>query len=409
MDNGFEILNSFISEPKGKKEILLLWFGKAMLFSEIIGQKEAKAKLVSLVKDNRLPHALMLHGPAGTGKLALAVALAQYLSCTDRQEGDACGRCPSCIKFTRLVHPDLHFVYPIVKTGNEKDVISETKAEQWREAFLEDFYITEESWYESLGAENKQGAISVKESESIISKLNFKPYESDYRMMVIWLPEKMNPSTANKLLKLIEEPPPDTHIIMVSEHTDRIINTILSRTQLLHIPPLEAADIRDGLIGRFEADPQLAEDAARRAGGDYSMALKTFREDEHELMYFELFTTLMRLAYGRKILEINDWVEQVATIGRERQKQLMDYSLRLIRENFMLHLEHENLNYMSSKEAEFSTRFSAFIHEGNVYELVEAFNLAGNHIAANGSPRLVFLDLGISVIKLLIRKPEAAG
>jgi len=380
-----------------------------MLFKEIIGQGEVIDKLLTLVRDDRTPHALMLFGPEGTGKLALAVAMAQYLACNDRQEKDSCGICPSCIKFEKLVHPDLHFVFPVVKTGNmTAPPVSDDYAEAWRKALLNDSYLTENRWYEAIGAENKQGIINVKESESIIRKLGFKPYESDYRMVVIWLPEKMNQPAANKLLKLIEEPPEKTLILMVSEHTDKILATILSRTQLLHVPPLQRADIREGLT-RQGADPQVLEDAVLRANGNYSLALQTLRLDEIELQHFELFTEMMRLSYARDIIQLNTWVEGVAGMGRERQKQLMDYSLRLLRENFVLHLKNETLNYMSVQESDFSKKFSPFIHEGNVHDLSEAFTLAGNHIEANGNPRIILMDLSIKVIRLLMQKAPAAG
>ena len=381
-----------------------------MLFKEIIGQREVKQKLLSLVQKDRTPHALMLFGPGGTGKLPLAVAMAQYLACTNRQEDDSCGACSSCIKFGKLVHPDLHFVHPVMRTGSmSTPPISDDYAEVWREALLRDSYLTENQWYEALGAENKQGIINVKESETIIRKLGFKPYESEYRMIVIWLPEKMNQSAANKLLKLIEEPPAKTLILMVSEHTDKILPTILSRTQLLHVPPIEDAAIREGLMQIEQSDQQLVEDAVSRANGNFSMALQTLRQDEMELHHFNLFTELMRLGYARNIIEINGWVERVAGAGRERQKQMIDYSLRLLRENFILHLDNESLNYMSAKELAFSTRFSPYIHAGNVHALAEAFTLAGNHIEANGNPRIVLMDLSIGIIKLLMQKAPSAN
>ena len=379
-----------------------------MLFRDIIGQQEVKSRLRNMVAEDRVPHALMLFGPPGTGKRSLAVAMAQYLACSDRKEHDSCGVCPSCAKFSKLVHPDFHMVVPVLTTPKvSKNPSTDNYIEEWRETFLKNPYISENQWYESVGAENKQGIINVYESEAIIKKLGFKPYESEYRLMMIWLPERMNAPTANKLLKLLEEPPEKTVIFMVSESTERILPTILSRTQLLHVPPIEENLLREGLMNVQGGDPDMLEDAVRRANGNFNLALITLRKDEQELHYFELFTSLMRLAYSRSIIEINTWVEGVAGLGRERQKQLLDYSLRLLRENFMLHMNQPALNFMSRKEAGFSGKFSPFIHAGNVHELAEAFSLAGNHIEANGNPRIIFMDLSIKVIRLLMQKAEA--
>jgi DNA polymerase-3 subunit delta' len=381
-----------------------------MLFKDVIGQSEVKQRLLNLVRDNRVPHALMMYGPEGSGKLALALAMMQYISCIDRQNSDSCGVCPSCLKFSKIIHPDLHFIFPVLKTSKvSKDPVSDQFMDEWRVAFLSNPYLSENEWYEAIGAENKQGIINKEESLQILRKLGLKPYESDYRMMIIWLPEKMNQPAANKLLKVIEEPPERTFIVMVTEHTDRILPTIVSRTQLLHVPPLTDPEIREGLMSERAEDPGLVEDAIRKAGGNYKTALQTLWNDQLEVQYFDLFTTLMRLCYARNIIEVNEWVEKVAGLGRERQKQLLDYSLRLLRESFILRLEQEELNYLSGKERAFTEKFSPFIHQGNIHDIAEGFTLAANHIEANGNPRIVMMDLAIGMIKLLMIKPAQVG
>jgi len=381
-----------------------------MQFRHIIGQDAVRRKLTGMVAEDRIPHALLLFGPPGTGKRNLAVAMAQLASCGSRQAQDSCGSCPSCVKFGKLVHPDLHFVVPV--TTNQKAGSKSTTADvidTWREKLLENPYFSEKQWYEAIGAENQQGIINVHESRAVMEKLAFKPYESAYRMMIVWLPERMNRQAANKLLKLIEEPPLMTLIIMVSENTENILPTILSRTQLIHVPPLQDAIIREALLEAHGAGGNLLEDAVKRANGNFNQALSTLKEDAQEQEFFELFTGLMRLAYGRKIVEISDWVDRAATLGRERQKQLLDYSQRMLRENFMLRMDRPELNFMTSAERDFSSRFSPFIHEGNVYEMAGELSLAGNHIQANGNPRIVLMDLSIKLIRLLMRKAPEAG
>jgi DNA polymerase-3 subunit delta' len=391
--------------PKVKKKFYIYREIKQMLFKEVIGQREVKRRLLNLVLEERVPHALMFYGPEGSGKLALALAMMQFISCGNRQQGDACGVCSSCLKFNKIIHPDLHFVFPVLKTSKvTRDPVSDHFMEDWRATFLANPYLSENEWYEAIGAENKQGIINKEESLQVIRKLGLKPYESEYRMMIIWLPEKMNQPAANKLLKIVEEPPEKTVIIMVTEQTDRILPTIVSRTQLLHVPPLSEAEIREGLMAEGPADPELVEDAIKKSGGNYKTALRTLKNDQLEQQYFDLFTSLMRLCYARNIIEVNDWVEQVAGLGRERQKQLLDYSLRLLRESFILGVGSDELNYLSRKERAFAEKFSPFIHHGNIHEMAEAFDLAVSHIEANGNPRIILMDLSIGIIKMLMVK-----
>ena len=376
-----------------------------MQFKEVIGQQNINKRLIRSVKDERISHAQLFFGPHGIGKLPLAIAYAQYISCENKGEEDSCGTCPSCIKYSKLAHPDLHFVFPVVnvKQGTSKTV-SDHYIQEWRETITANAYITENQWYEVMGAENKQGFISRNESSEVLRKLSLKAYESDYKVLIIWLAEKMNPPAANSLLKLIEEPPPKTVFLLVSENTDQIIPTILSRTQMIRVGPLEADSIKEGLSEKFPQREEMILDVIKRANGDYSTALQLMEMDEQDNENFDEFVFLMRKCYGREIIEIQKWTEKMATWGRERLKLFLTYSLRMIRENFMLNLKQEELSYLTKKEAAFSQRFSSFIHSGNVFKMAEEFELAIEHIEANGYAKLVLLDLAIKNI-ILLKQP----
>ncbi len=373
-----------------------------MLFREVLGQEHVKKRLIQSVKDNRVSHAQLFFGPEGTGKLPLAIAYAQYMCCEAPSEDDACGTCPSCIKYGKLVHPDLHFVFPVVKlkkgSGN---TVSDDFISQWRETILSNPYISENRWYEVIGAENKQGLISKAESDAVLRKLSLKSFEAPYKVMIIWLAEKMNASAANTLLKLLEEPPDTTVFLLLAEHTDHILPTILSRTQMIRVGPLGEASIRKGLQERFPGDELMADDVVRRANGNYGIAIQLMEEGELDRENFDEFVFLMRKCYGREIVELHRWTEKLAGWGRERLKLFLTYALRMIRENFMLNLRQKEITYLSKKEYEFSARFSAFIHTGNVFTMASEFQRAAEHIEANGYPKLVLLDLAIKNIMLL--------
>lgn len=376
-----------------------------MQFKEVLGQQQVKDKLIRSVKEERISHAQLFFGPPGTGKLPLAISYAQYICCTDPLEEDACGVCPSCVKFAKLAHPDLHFVFPVVnlkKAGSK--TTSDDYIERWRETIIENPYISENQWYEIMGAENKQGFISRAESSTVLRKLSLKSYESEYKVLILWLAEKMNAAAANSLLKLLEEPPQKTVFLLVSENTDHILPTILSRTQMIRIPPLDPQSIHDGLQERFPGKESMTEDVIRRSNGNYSTALQLMESDELDNEHFGEFVFMMRKCYMREIIEIQKWTERIAGWGRERLKLFLAYGLRLIRENFMLNLQQQEVTYMSKKEEEFSQKFSAFIHQGNVFDMVVEFERAIDHIEANGQARIVLLDLAIKNILLLKQK-----
>jgi DNA polymerase III subunit delta' len=376
-----------------------------MLFRDVLGQEQVKKRLIQSVRDNRISHAQLFFGPGGTGKLPLAIAYAQYMCCEKPSEEDSCGSCPSCIKYSKLAHPDLHFAFPVVNTkkGAGKS-ISDHFIGQWRETITTNPYISENQWYGVIGAENKQGFISRNESNEVLRKLSLKSYEAPYKVLIIWLAEKMNASAANALLKLIEEPPDRTVFLLVAEHTDLILPTILSRTQMIRIAPLDEKAIRSGLQERFPGDEMLIEDVIRRSNGNFSTVVQLMESGEQEQEHFEEFIFLMRKCYGREIVELHRWTDKVSGWGRERLKLFLSYALRMIRENFMLNLQQKEITYLSEREADFSMRFSPFIHQGNVFTMAAEFQRAIEHIEANGYAKLVLLDLAIKNI-LLLKQP----
>ena len=373
-----------------------------MQFKEVVGHKNIKEKLIHTIKENRVSHAQLFLGPEGSGSLALAIAYAQYLSCDNKQENDSCGGCPSCLKFQKLVHPDLHFVFPVATSkAITKDPVSDDYIALWRATIIENPYFNQSKWYEIIEIENKQGIISKNESYEIIKKLNLKTFESEYKIMIIWLPEKMNAFSANKLLKLIEEPPEKTLFLLVSENSEQMLPTILSRTQLIKIPKIDNDSMRTNLCDNFELSFDEANDIVHLANGNYFEAQNLINSADEDNYNFEQFTTLMRLSYQRKIIEIVAWVDEISRLGREKQKSLLVYSIRLVRENFMLNIQRKEIVYLTKKEFGFSEKFSQFIDNDNVTQIYEAFNRAHADISMNAYNKIVFLDLALKIIKLI--------
>jgi len=385
-----------------------------MLFSEIIGQQEVKKRLIRTVVEQRIPHAQLLHGPEGIGKLGLAIAYAQYISCENRGATDSCGVCPSCVKYRKLAHPDLHFVFPVIKPAGKSSVVCDDFITDFRSMVLENLYFGINGWYAKISGDAKQGMIYGNESEEIIRKLSLKTYESEYKVMIIWLPEKMNVTCSNKLLKILEEPPAKTVFLLVSNAPDEIITTILSRTQHIHVPRLSDKEITQALQQNEDLDitPQEAINAAHIANGSYLEALAVLDEGDENKLNFERFVLVMRLAWqvGNKkdhasLKTLRKWSDDMAasSVGRERQKNFLRYSQRMTRENFIKNMQQPELNYLTSFEADFSNRFSVFIHERNVEDLMSEFSLAERHIEQNVNAKMVFFDLTLKIIMLLKR------
>lgn len=376
-----------------------------MLFREIIGQENIKRRLIQSVGKQRISHAQLFAGAEGSGNLALALAYARYVSCLNRQENDSCGQCISCKKYAKLVHPDLHVVFPVVRSSKYPKPVSDNFISQWREAVLKNPYLCLNDWVSSIGTGQLKGTIYVHESQEILRKLNLKTYESPYKIMLIWMPECMNIEAANKLLKILEEPPPKTLFLLVAETPANIIKTILSRAQLIKIPHID----NDSLLSALkQQDYGLPEDEligiARVANGNYLKAQEILESNEENHSYFELFVQWMRFCYGKKIHEIIAWVEQLAKQGREKQKQFLNYALRLLRESYVLNKSPDKQNdlvYLTRDEMAFAKKFSPFITDANIHQLNSELNKAYFHIERNAADKIVLLDLSIKTIILL--------
>ena len=370
-------------------------------FKDVIGQQVAKEKLKQEVREGRIPHAQLFCGPQGSGKLPLALAYARYLCCSNRNGEDACGTCPSCIKWNKLVHPDVHFMFPIVKSAKGKKELCDDYIANWRHLLTTTPYFSLNHWLDEMGAENGQAIIYAKESDEITRKLSLKSVEGGYKITLVWLPEKLHEVCANKLLKLLEEPPEQTIFLLVSENPEMILPTILSRTQRFNVPGIAEEDVEIALCERYGIQPEDSKAIAHIANGNFIKALETISLSEENQQFFDLFVSLMRLAWQRKIREMKQWSEQVAALGRERQKNFLDYCQRMTRENFIFNLHRKELNYLTRQEENFATRFSPFVNERNVTGIMQELSEAQLHIGQNVNPRMVFFDFALKMIMLL--------
>lgn len=383
-----------------------------MQFADILGHTEIIQHLRTTVQAQRISHSQLFAGKEGIGKLALALAYAQYISCTNRTELDSCGKCPSCNKFQKLIHPDLHFVFPVVKKGSLAPV-SDSFIAEWRQLLHQNYTFGFNKWLEVMGAENSQATIYTNESQEILKKLNLKSFEAEYKIMIIYLPEKMNTVTANKLLKMIEEPPHKTLFLMVSVEPDQVLGTILSRTQTIKIPQLDDETIANKLVAEYQISKEQAKTLAHSANGSYLKAIELHQATEDNKKHFEWFTRLMRLSYlalkdNSKIVDLMVWADEMAAIGREKQKNFLNYALYMLRENITLNVATNNssqLVYLGPDEFNFSRKFSEYINPRNIAGMNAELNKAFTDIERNGSARIIFLDMALRITKLIHIKP----
>jgi DNA polymerase-3 subunit delta' len=379
-----------------------------MLFKQIPGNNLIKERLLRSSQESRVSHALMLHGPEGNAGFPLAMAFAQYLNCTGEKVDDACGKCPSCLKANKLIHPDIHFIFPVSTTKKIKtDPVSDMFLAEWRTYIAELPYPSLSGWMNFLEIENKQGGIFKKEAEGLLRKMNLKAFESDFKVVIIWLPEKMNAPTANKLLKIIEEPPDKTVFLLVAEQTQNILPTILSRTQLIRISKFSDNEIVDGMNILYPGQDQQIKDLVALSGGSILSAIDLLNTTDQVRFNQDQFIKWMRMAFKYKIHELMSWIPGIATIGRERQKAFLGYCLHLIRENYLLNQKLESLTRMTKEEMEFSSKFNRFIHSENIESLSVIFSKAIRQIEMNANPRILFLDLSHEIFVALNTKNSA--
>lgn len=377
-----------------------------MKFSEVIGQSAIKQRLIASVKKNHVPHAQLFLGPTGSGKLPLALAYAQYILCPNRTETDSCGVCPTCQKMQKLVHPDLHFVIPTNTTKKVKDKPqSDLFMEEWREFVQEqNGYFSANDWYAFLDIENKQGYMSVRDAASLLRKLSMKAYEGDYKIAIIWMAEKMRLDTANKLLKLLEEPPEKTVFLLVAEDPEELLATIKSRTALVKIPALGVDEVESALISRLNCDPQQAHDAAMISEGNWLNACHFVQESEDRKFFFATFQQWMRLCFRGAYPEIIDFSSNVKALGREKQKELLDYGLRIIRNTLLFNNNLAEIVMLPDDEKKFNSNFAPFVTPANLVQIAELFEEAIRHIERNGNAQIIFSDVGFKMSGLLKKK-----
>ena len=377
-----------------------------MQFKDIIGQEAVKQKLRLSVQENRVPHAQLFLGPEGNGKLPLALAYAQYILCPHRTATDSCGVCPSCQKISKLTHPDLHFVVPTTTTKSVKsNPESDLFMNEWREYVLQqEGYVDTSSWYEFLEVENKQGYISVRDAASLLRKLSFKAYEGEYKIAIIWMAEKLRDDTANKLLKLLEEPPEKTLFILIAEDQEELLATIRSRTSLVKVPRIEQNDLQTALVHRLGCLDQEAKDAALVAEGNWIKACQNVKDAEDQKYYFRTFQQWMRLCFKAAISELIDFSNNIKSIGRERQKQLLEYGLGIVRNSILFNNSLAELVMLPEEEKKFNAGFAPFVNKANLIQIADLLEEASRQIERNGYAPLIFLDCSFKMAKLLRMK-----
>lgn len=382
-----------------------------MLFREILGQQHIKSHLTKSADLGRIPHAQLFVGPEGSGTLPMAIAYAQYILCSNVSGENTNGNEACNLKFEHFSHPDLHFVFPVATNDQVKShPVSANFMKQWREFVVENPYGSLFEWLKSLGIQNKQGQIGVDEAQEIMKSLSLKAYEGGYKVMIIWMADKMNTATANKLLKLLEEPPQKTVFLLVTENQDDIMQTILSRCQVLEFQGLPESVIADALVSSENIDEKLALRIAHQSQGNFNKALHLLHKDETEFPFEEWFVQWVRAAFRAKgnaaaILDLTSWSEEIAGIGREAQKQFLHFCVEMFRQAVLLNYESPTLVYIEPTVDKFKLEnFAPFVNGNNINEIFNELSDAIYHIERNGNAKIILTDLSIKLTRLIHKK-----
>lgn len=381
-----------------------------MRFKDVIGHKEIKENLIQTIHDNRISHSQLFLGPEGSGNLMMALAYAQYIACVNKESSDSCGQCPSCIKYEKLQHPDLHFAFPVC---GPKQPVSDRFLPEWREMVLENPYASLYDWTQTMGVDNKQMGIAKDEAQEINKRLSLKSFEGAYKVMLIWMPEKMNITAANKLLKIIEEPPQKTLFLLVANSSEDMIGTILSRTQTVKIPRL-SDEIIASALQKKGISAEAAAQASALAEGDFNRALKLQNDAAFNEFNADRFIEWMRLCFqalkAKDLEKLVVWTDSMSRIGREAQKNFLKYASQIVRKSLLQNYGVGQLAKTSIDKGSFSMeKFSPYIHADNCMEIMEELNLAYRHVERNANPKILFLDTSFKIARLLHVKLKEAS
>jgi DNA polymerase-3 subunit delta' len=375
-----------------------------MKFSKVIGQSQLKEQLIGMVKSGRISHTMLFAGPQGSGKLPIAMAYAQYLLCQNPTDTDSCGTCPSCRRVAKLEHPDLHMIYPVIKRKSTDDAKSEDFITSFREMYIKHPYFSYNNWIQKLNAENKQAGIFVSENKTLMHKLSMKSYGDNYKVFVIWMMEKVNQVTANKLLKALEEPPEKTIFLLVTDRIELILPTIISRSQLARTAMLKLEEIKEGLISKFGVPDAQAEKLAVFADGNFHKAVSLMDNTEELDQNLERFANYFRHCYSFNVEGINSMANEFKTFSRDNLIDFLEYSLFLIRNNMALNLHLEQMVRMTDEERKFSENFHKLINPATAHLVSREIEEAIFHIGRNVNTRIVMFDLAIKIYENLRTK-----